>query len=170
MIVSVVTTAAAVATHLLVDAVVRYFEDAERMTGTADEVPLRFSERWIASIRLADGVIEGWPAGEAWRIHFKVCDDGEYWLRLSEAVNGFPFLKWKGHYVPEEWLAVTDSGDGDYIILNVGVDGKSRAGVSQSSTRKSGPRRSRRLPRSALTERRYRGTPDRCRTRIHERR
>jgi hypothetical protein len=108
---------------LLVDAGVRYWEDAT-VNGTEDAdgtlIPHRCGERWQITIELATGRIKYWPQGTKADVHYKVCDDGEYWL-ADEA--GRRVAKWKGDYVPDRLLCVGDRGYGDYIIFKVGPDG-----------------------------------------------
>ena len=111
------------ATHIEVRAKVRYWEDAtvngaEDLDGTL--IPFRDGDLWCPRIRLADGLIEGWPQGMVASIHFKVCDEGEYWLTNS---GGARVAKWHGHYVPDEFMCHGSSGYGDYIIIHVGGDG-----------------------------------------------
>ncbi len=101
-----------------VDAGVRYWEDAY-LNGAEDtdgKVPLRHGERWKPVIELATGHIQDWPPGIEADIHYKVCDDGEYWI-LDEAKNRIG--KWAGDYVPNDFLCVGESGHGDYIIFKV---------------------------------------------------
>lgn len=109
---------------LMVDARVRYWEDAE-VNGVADAegslIPCREGNSWKPSIELATGKILGWPMGTTADIHYKICDDGDYWLADSE---GNKLCKWAGDYVPDRLLCVGDSGYGDYIILNVLEDGR----------------------------------------------
>lgn len=111
------------AVFLIVDARVRYWEDAE-INGVADEagvlIPLREGDSWRPVIELATGKILGWPQGTTADIHFKVCDAGDYWLADSE---GGKIAKWRGDYVPDKFLAVGDSGFGNYIILRVSGEG-----------------------------------------------
>lgn len=108
---------------LMVDARVRYWEDAE-VNGVSDTdgnlIPCRVGDSWMPSIDLASGKILGWPQGTTADIHYKVCDDGDYWL--ADAA-GNKLLKWGGSYVPNNLLCVGDNGYGDYIILCVGEDG-----------------------------------------------
>lgn len=105
-----------------VDAGVRYWEDAT-VNGVQDEagtIPLKDGDRWRPTIELATGAVLNWPHGVVADIHYKVCDDGEYWL-LDEAKTRI--AKSKGHYVPNDILCVGDNGFGDYIILTIGPDG-----------------------------------------------
>ena len=109
--------------YILVDAGVRYWEDAE-VNGVADEdgtlIPGRAGDSWKAKISLAEGRIENWPAGTTASIHYKVCDDGRYALTDAE---GTVLARLDG-YVPGDFLCHGDNGYGDYIILDVGPDGK----------------------------------------------
>jgi hypothetical protein len=108
----------------MVDARVRYWEDAE-VNGVSDAegslIPCREGNSWKPSIELATGKILGWPMGTTADIHYKICDDGDYWLADSE---GNKLFKWAGDYVPDRLLCVGDSGYGDYIILKVREDGR----------------------------------------------
>ena len=108
---------------LLVDAGVRYWEDAA-VNGVddtdGDMIPHRCGDRWQITIELATGRVRHWPDGTMADVHYKVCDDGEYWL-ADEA--GKRLRKWRGHYVPDAFLCVGDSGCGDYIIFKIKPDG-----------------------------------------------
>lgn len=107
---------------LEVDAGVRYWEDAivngfEDIDGT---IPCRDGERWKPIIELSTGKIINWVQGVEASIHYKVCDDGDYWL-LDE--NKKRVKKWDDYYVPDGLLVVDDNGYGDYIIFKVSCDG-----------------------------------------------
>jgi hypothetical protein len=110
------------ARYIEVSAGVRYWEDAilNGHEDTEGRIPLRSGERWIPVIELATGRILNWPEGTEAKIHYKVCDDGDYWL-LDEAKRRI--AKWKGYYVPGAILCLEGSGFGDYIIFKVGGDG-----------------------------------------------
>lgn len=112
-----------VPTHILAEAGVRYWEDAT-VNGVQDEdgtlIPCRVGDIWRAKIDLATGVICDWPSGTTADIHYKVCDNGEYWLLDA---NGSPIARRDG-YVPGVFLCHGDNGYGDYIILKVGSDGQ----------------------------------------------
>jgi hypothetical protein len=111
------------ARYIDVDVGVRYWEDA-RVNGEMDDegkIPLRVGDSWRPVIDLSDGQIQGWPLGVTAEVHYKVCDEGTYWL-LDE--NMQRVAKWGGYYVPDDFLCVGDRGHGDYIIFNVGDDGK----------------------------------------------
>lgn len=109
---------------LVVDARVRYWEDAT-VNAKEDEdgtlIPFRDGDSWKPSIDLQSGKIIGWPEGTTASIHYKVCDDGDYWLADAD---GTKRMKWRGSYVPDALLCMGDRGYGDYIILTVGPDGK----------------------------------------------
>lgn len=113
-----------------VSAGVRYWEDAAlknlRDTGESpaelsfEEVPFRKGDCWEPVIDLQTGQVLGWPEGVEARIHYKVCDAGQYWL-LDD--NKQRIAQWKGYYVPDDILCVGRSGYGDYIIFTIGGDG-----------------------------------------------
>lgn len=109
---------------LAVSTVVRYWEDAT-VNGEDDGdgllMPCVDGDKWEPVISLNDGQIHNWPAGTIASIHYKVCDEGEYWL-LNSA--GEKIAKWKSDYVPDDLLCIGQSGYGDYIIMEVGPDGK----------------------------------------------
>ena len=111
------------ATYIEVSAGVRYWEDAI-INGVEDEngtlTPFRERGRWSPVIRL-DGVVIDWPTGMTADIHFKVCDDGDYWLLDEQRKR---FAKWGGFYVPNAFLCHGDQGFGDYIILKIDADGR----------------------------------------------
>lgn len=106
-----------------VSAEVRYWEDAylNGEEDTGGKIPLRNGALWEPVIELATGQVQNWPEGVEADIHYKVCDAGEYWLQ-NEA--GERIGKWKGYYVPNDFLCIGDNGYGDYIIFKVGGDGK----------------------------------------------
>jgi hypothetical protein len=109
--------------RLLVSAEVRYWEDAE-INGTADTedgtlIPLKVGNFWKPTIELETGCVMGWPQGTTAGIHYKVCDQGEYWLEDAAGKR----LKWKGAYVPNDLLAIDENGYGDYIILKISAEG-----------------------------------------------
>lgn len=112
------------ATHIEVEAEVRYWEDAT-VDGVEDSdgtlIPGRDGDLWKIRLGLADGRIDGWPDGVAASIHYKVCDQGEYWLTDRD---GKRIAKWKGHYVPNDFLCHGDRGFGDYIIMEIAGGGR----------------------------------------------
>lgn len=108
------------ATHIDVEAGVRYWEDASvNGVDENDDAPTIFGadgDTWRVRINIAEGRIEGWPEDMKASIHYKVCDAGEYWLSNPD---GQRVAKWRGYYVPGEYLCHGDEGYGDYIIMNV---------------------------------------------------
>lgn len=112
-------------THIEVEAGVRYWEDATvngvNEDNDAPTIPFIKGDAWCPRIRLSDGVVENWPAGMTAQIHYKVCDQGQYWLSDAE---GKRLMKWRGYYVPNDFLCHGDNGYGDYIIVAIGEDSK----------------------------------------------
>lgn len=113
----------AAATHIEVEAGVRYWEDSS-VNGVEDGdgtlIPFRNGDAWCPIISLADGRVENWPSGTESSVHYKVCDAGQYWL-LNAA--GERIAKWGGFYVPDDFLCHGGDGYGDYIILEIDGDG-----------------------------------------------
>jgi hypothetical protein len=107
---------------LEVSAKVRYWEDAH-VNGDRDIdgtlMPFRNGDLWVPTIRLSDGKVMDWPEGMTAWIHYKVCDEGEYWLRSATR----RLFKYRGYYVPDSYLCHGNEGFGDYIILCIGPDG-----------------------------------------------
>jgi hypothetical protein len=109
--------------YLLVNAEVRYWEDASinsRKDTNGDLIPLRNGDIWEPVIDLSTGVIRDWPSGTIADIHYKVCDQGEYWLL---GVMGERVAKYDDYYVPDI-LCPKERGHGDYIIMKVDASGK----------------------------------------------
>lgn len=108
---------------LIISAHVRYWEDAT-INGVADEdgtlIPFRNGDVWEPHIDLAAGRVIDWPDGTTASIHYKVCDEGDYWLRDA----GGRRAKYRSFYVPDALLCHGDRGYGDYIILNIDGTGK----------------------------------------------
>lgn len=110
-------------TYIEVSAEVRYWDDAVIngvSTESGETVPFKQGELWCPVIRLSDGMVMDWPQGTTADIHFKVCDQGQYWLLDAERNRS---AKWKSDYVPDDFLCPTESGFADYIILRIGADG-----------------------------------------------
>ena len=106
---------------LLVDAGVRYWEDAkvdgiEDVNG--DLIPCRDGERWKPIIDIESGIITNWKKGVKANVHYKVCDDGFYQILDNE---GNVVLQ-KEDYVPNILDILRDSY-GDYIIMNIDENG-----------------------------------------------
>lgn len=110
-------------TTLLVRANVRYWEDAE-IDGVQDTdgtlTPCRNGDLWCPIIKVDEGIISNWEKGKTAKIHFKVCDDGSYYLCDNE---GNVVLEIEGDYVPA-MLCPDDDGYGDYIIMSIDENGK----------------------------------------------
>ena len=109
------------ACYLTLQVCPRFWEDAsvngvEDMDGTL--IPFRSGDCWCPTIRIEDGSIIDWPPVTA-RVHYKVCDEGFYWLLASD---GSEIATLDG-YVPG-CLSPLESGYGDYIILDIDEEGK----------------------------------------------
>ena len=100
----------------------RYWEDAT-VNGVEDTdgnlIPLREGDYWCPTINLETGMIKNWPKGTIADVHYKCCDDGDYWLIADD---GFE-LKKPDYYVPSI-LDLTKEGFGDYVILKINENGK----------------------------------------------
>ena len=112
------------AIYIEVLAEVRYWEDSA-VNGIYDDdgtkMPKRSGDCWNPVIRLGDGAVMEWPQGTTADVHYKVCDQGEYWL-LDE--NRTRIAKWNGCYVPDDFLCHgSGSGYGDYIIMKIDENG-----------------------------------------------
>ena len=101
---------------------VRYWEDStlDDMQDADGQMPGRKGEMWEPIISLEDGVIANWKIGHKASIHYKVCDEGEYYLldENHKAVAKMP----SGSYVPDIMCPKGD-GYGDYVIMDVNSDG-----------------------------------------------
>jgi len=107
---------------LIVDAGVRYWEDAE-VNGVDDEngdlIPCRDGDSWKPIIDLETDIIANWKQGVTADIHYKVCDDGTY--KLLDA-DGNEVVSIDG-YVPDIMCPIGE-GFGDYIIMKVDENGQ----------------------------------------------
>jgi hypothetical protein len=111
-------------TTLKVKAGVRYWEDAE-INGQDDTedgkyVPCKEADLWCPEIDFDSGLIRNWIKGVNARIHYKVCDAGSYYLIDKD---GETVLSIEDNYVPD-LLAPDGEGYGDYIILDIDVNGQ----------------------------------------------
>lgn len=111
--------------YLRIEAQVRYWEDAE-VNGKEDTedgglIPCKEGDIWKPLIDINKGVIVNWPQGTTADIHYKVCDQGEYFL-LDENHNEVLSLT-GGQYVPNKLIPDSD-GCGDYIIMQIDEMGK----------------------------------------------
>jgi len=111
------------ATFFEAEAGVRYWEDAT-VNGVDDEdgsrIPCRVGDAWCPTIELATGKVVGWPEGCTADIHYKVCDDGLYWLLDADGKR----IADRGGYVPNDFLCHGHNGHSDYIIMTIGPDGQ----------------------------------------------
>ena len=119
---------------------VRYWEDAsingvddisydEQQNGEKPRMPLivenpqsrHRDDKWLWEIKidLETGIIKGWPEGVTADIHYKVCDQGIYWL---EDEDGNEIHKIES-YVPSIFDFYDDSY-GDYVIMTIDGNGK----------------------------------------------
>ena len=108
--------------YIDVDAYVQYWEDTivngvEDIDGTL--IPFRVDNHWCPRIRLSDGYVVNWPQGTTAKVHYKVCDAGQYRIHTGIKL----IAKWRRYYVPDDFLCHGDTGYGDYIILNINEDG-----------------------------------------------
>jgi len=122
MLVAVVKTVDVDIKTLLVEAGVRYWEDAT-VNGVEDTdghlIPCRDGDLWKPIIDVETGVITNWAKGTVAEIHYKVCDAGIY--KLTDA-SGEVYLEHEGYV--RNMLCPEGNGYGDYIKMNVDADGK----------------------------------------------
>jgi hypothetical protein len=106
---------------LKVRAGARYWEDAT-VNGVEDTegnlIPCREGDDFCPIIDLETGVILNWEQGKTADIHYKVCDDGDYYVL---DVNDEVVLHKEGYVIDS--LAIEDEGYGDYIIIKVDENG-----------------------------------------------
>lgn len=108
-------------THLKVKCGVRHWDDAT-VNGIEDDgslIPFREGDYWCPIIDIDTGIIENWPIGTTAQVHYKCCDDGEYWLIADD---GSEFNR-TNEYVPNI-LDIYKESYGDYIILNIDENGQ----------------------------------------------
>jgi len=108
---------------LNVRARVRYYEDAivngvEDVLG--DLMPCMYNGIWCPIINLDTGIIMNWTKGTTASTHYKVCDEGSYYL-LEE--DGTCVLSIEEDYVPKI-LCPKENGYGDYIIMDIDKNGQ----------------------------------------------
>jgi len=104
-----------------VEAHVRYWEDAtvdgvEDVMG--DLIPCRKGDIWAPDIDIDSGVIVNWEQGKTAKVHYKVCDEGSYYL-LDE--NHERILSIEEDYVPNDLIPGKYN---DYIIMDIDENGK----------------------------------------------
>lgn len=106
---------------LHVDAGVRYWEDAtvneiEDEEGTL--IPCKEGDAWKPIIDIDSGQVINWTQGTVADIHYKVCDDGRYYLKDEDGNT----LMDKDGYVPDI-MCPFGEGYGDYIIMHIDENG-----------------------------------------------
>ena len=95
-------------------------EEGERIK---EMIPLVNGDSWDILIDLNEGKVVGWPKGFWLKTHFKVCDEGEYSF-LDENKNEIINItkEYDQYYVPD-FMALEDSGYGDYVYINIDENG-----------------------------------------------
>lgn len=110
-------------TTLEVKATPRYWEDTT-VNGIEDKdgtlIPCRNGENWCPVIDIETGIITNWEKGKTAKVHYKVCDEGCYFLKEE---NGIIVASIEDAYVPNI-LDIYGDSFGDYIILNIDENGK----------------------------------------------
>lgn len=108
---------------LEVHAGVRCCEDAT-VNGVDDEMgdlmPFLGGNYWFPVIDVEKGVVLDWPKGTVASVHYKVCDDGNYYLRDE---NDNVLLSIESNYVPKI-MCPKENGYGDYIIMDIDENGQ----------------------------------------------
>jgi len=107
---------------LEVKAGVRYWEDAEVSGVDGDKgylIPCRKDDYWYPVIDFDNGIILNWTKGLTAKVHYKVVDNGSYYLKDE---NGEVVLKIEDNYVPS-CLCPKEEGYGDYIIMDIDENG-----------------------------------------------
>lgn len=108
---------------LVVVANIRYWEDAT-INGVEDAngdlIPCRKGDSWCPIIDLDTGIIQNWQQGVKAEIHYKVCDEGSYFLQDKD---GNTVLSIEDDYVPNI-MSPKEPGYGDYIIMDIDENGK----------------------------------------------
>lgn len=104
---------------------VRYYEDGKINDIEDDNIYPKMpcydkeDNRWKIIIDTDNGQILNWAKGNTAKIHYKVCDDGEYKIfdknmtQIGETIHS---------YVPEIF-AIDNRGYGDYVIMSINENG-----------------------------------------------
>jgi hypothetical protein len=115
---------AALAKFIEAEAGVRYWDDGQLdgQDDLAGKMPFRKKDAWCPVIELGTGRVVDWPQGRTAYVHYKVCDEGLYWLLDAQRQR---IASWLGAYVPDEFLCPNENGYGygDYIILDINENG-----------------------------------------------
>lgn len=108
---------------LHVKAGVRYWGDStvngQEDTEEGDNIPCKDGDYWKPIIDLETGQILNWKQGTTANLHYKVCDNGCYYI-IDEAGNTVLFYEYD--YVPD-MLCPKEEGYGDYIIMDIDENG-----------------------------------------------
>ena len=118
--------------YLCLDIQPRYWEDSEingeddisweeQKEGKAPRMPLSYDNgeggedgySLKMKIDFETGIIEGWPEGIEANLHYKVCDQGTYWLESAEGEE----IHKINSYVPD--ILDFHDGYGDYLIMTI---------------------------------------------------
>ncbi len=78
---------------------------------------------WVITIDLNEGKVLDWPKGFMISTNFKVCDDGEYIFLDENKEEVINITKEYDQYYVPDFLALEDSGYGDYVYINIDGDG-----------------------------------------------
>lgn len=101
---------------------VRFWEDAS-VNGVEDtedggNIPCKEGDYWCPLIDIDAGQILNWEKGKTASIHYKVCDDGTYFLLDAEKNE----IKEINGYVPDV-MCPAGKGYGDYVIMEIDENG-----------------------------------------------
>jgi hypothetical protein len=107
---------------LHVEAGASNWEDTE-VNGSPDSedgtlIPCKDGDYWKPIIDIETGQILNWEKGKTAYIHYKVCDDGRYFVKDKEGNTIFE----KDGYVPT-CMSPKEAGFGDYIIMDINENG-----------------------------------------------
>lgn len=100
-------------------------ENMKKMTPLVvnKDIGYRPSDYWEIVIDIDNGRVLNWPENFWLKTHYKVCDDGEYVFLDKEGKEVVNITKeYEQYYVPD-FLALEDSGYGDYVYLNIDNEG-----------------------------------------------
>ena len=108
---------------LHVNAGVRYWNDTD-VNGVEDtedgaNIPCKVGDIWKPIIDLETGKIINWEIGKTASVHYKVCDNGRYYLKDADDEI---ILSIEDNYVPSI-LCPKENGYGDYIIMDIDENG-----------------------------------------------
>ena len=91
---------------------VRYWEDSDNL------IPCKSIDSWIPIIELQTGKIINWQEGKNASIHFKSCDDNEFYLldkdnNIIVGIDGYVI----------DMMCPKENGYGDYVIMDIDSNG-----------------------------------------------